>query len=79
MDDRSRVLTAAGVGAVLGGLWGWLYLTSGGGAVRGRVGPGLDRFVTDVAAARAEAEKAHAALTDARAAIKEVVGAREPA
>ena len=43
MDDRSRVLTAAAVGAVLGGLWGWLYLTSAGEQVRERIDPALSR------------------------------------
>lgn len=43
MDDRSRVLAAAAVGAVLGGLWGWLYLTSKGAAVREQIDPALNR------------------------------------
>jgi hypothetical protein len=43
MDDRSRVLAAAAVGAVLGGLWGWFYLTSRGAELRERVDPALNR------------------------------------
>jgi hypothetical protein len=33
------VLTAACVGAVLGGVWGWLYLTTSGGRVRDHILP----------------------------------------
>ena len=43
MDDRSRVLAAAAVGAVVGGLWGWLYLTSRGAELREQIDPALNR------------------------------------
>jgi hypothetical protein len=38
-------MTAVCVGAILGGVWGWLYLTSRGSTVRDRVDPALDRVV----------------------------------
>jgi outer membrane protein with beta-barrel domain len=41
-DTRSRVVAAACVGAVLGGVWGWLYLTSSGARVRDRLDPVFD-------------------------------------
>jgi len=44
-DDRSHVVTAVCIGAILGGVWGWLYLTSQGNTVRDRVDPALDRIV----------------------------------
>jgi opacity protein-like surface antigen len=40
--DRSRVLAAACVGAVFGGVWGWLYFTSSGARVRDRLDPVFD-------------------------------------
>jgi hypothetical protein len=43
MDDRSRVLTATCVGAAIGALWGWLYLTGNGGRVRARIGPTIEK------------------------------------
>lgn len=43
-NDRS-VMTAVCIGAFLGGVWGWLYLTSSGIKVRDRVDPALDRVV----------------------------------
>jgi hypothetical protein len=69
MNDRSRTLTAACVGAALGGLWGWLYLTDSGGALRGRIGLAVDRFTGDIKKARAAADRARAALLDARSAL----------
>ena len=44
-NDRSRVVTAVFLGAILGGVWGWLYLTSRGAKARGRVDPAVDRIV----------------------------------
>jgi len=41
-DDRAHVVTAACVGAVVGGLWGWLYLTSSGARLRDRIDPVFD-------------------------------------
>jgi len=43
MTERSCVLTAACAGAVLGGIWGWLFLTESGTKVRERIDPALDR------------------------------------
>lgn len=69
MNDRSRVLAAAAVGAVLGGVWGWLYLTANGAEVRERIEPAVGRTldVVDKAqsliaagAASAEPQVAHA-------------------
>jgi len=43
--DRSRVMTAVCVGAILRGVWGWLYLTSQGNTLRDRADPAIDRIV----------------------------------
>jgi hypothetical protein len=76
MDDRSRVLTAACVGAVLGGLWGWLYLTASGGAIRRRTEAALDTFVDEVTTARATADKVRTSLTDARSVLGDITALR---
>jgi len=52
MEDRSRVLAAAAVGAVVGGVWGWLYLTSRGAELRERVDPALNRTFDAIAKAQ---------------------------
>jgi hypothetical protein len=46
-------VTAACVGAVLGGVWGWLYLTTSGGRVRDHILPMIDRIVDELREARA--------------------------
>jgi hypothetical protein len=79
MDDRARVVTAGCIGAALGGLWGWLYLTASGGAVRSRVGPALDRLTDDIREARATADKARAAVQEARRALNDAGAPREHA
>jgi hypothetical protein len=43
-DDRS-LMTAVCLGAFLGGVWGWLYLTSRGAKLRDRIDPSVDRIV----------------------------------
>ena len=53
MEDRSRVLAAAGVGAVIGGLWGWLYLTKSGCQARDQIEPTIDRIIGELKEARA--------------------------
>ena len=42
---RSGVMTAVVVGAIVGGVWGWLYLTPRGARLRDRVDPAVDRIV----------------------------------
>jgi hypothetical protein len=52
MTARSSVLTAACAGAVLGGIWGWLFLTTRGTQVRNRIDPALDRTLDTLEKAR---------------------------
>jgi hypothetical protein len=73
MEDRSRVLAAAGVGAVAGGLWAWLYLTKSGCQVRDQIEPALDRIIDELKAARATSEKAKTAIDDGRRLLSDVM------
>ena len=52
MDDRSRVVAAASAGTLLGGFWGWLYLTASGTRLRERIDPALDSTVDALDKAR---------------------------
>jgi uncharacterized protein YcfJ len=79
MDDSSRVLTAACVGAVVGGVVGWLYLTGSGRRIRDQVEPGLDRVMNDVKRARAAGEKAKGALSDGRELLADIMAVRQSA
>ena len=79
MDDSSRVVTTACVGAVVGGVLGWLYLTGSGRRVRDQVEPGLDRVLNDLKRARAVGEKAKAALGEGRELLADLMAVRRSA
>ena len=77
MDERSRVLLAAFLGAVAGGLWGWLYLTEDGRRIREQVDPKLDDFVRELTRARGTVEKARNAASEGWRSLNEVTGAAQ--
>ena len=58
VEERSRVLLATMLGAVAGGVWGWLYLTEPGGGMRSQIEPKLDDFVRELSNVRGTVEKA---------------------
>lgn len=64
MDDRTKVLAATMLGAVAGGLWGYLYLTVSGRHLRDELEPRIDDFVHEVRRARRTVEKARAAADE---------------
>ena len=64
MDERSRVLLATFLGAVVGGVWGWLYMTENGRRVRDQIEPTLDDFLGELTRVRGTVEKARTAATE---------------
>ena len=64
MDDRSRVLMAACLGAVAGGVWGYLYLTEGGRNLREQIEPRLDDLIGEMTRVRGTVEKARSAANE---------------
>ena len=64
MDERSRVLMATMLGAVAGGVWGWLYMTEGGRRVRDQIEPRLDDFMNEISRVRGTVEKARSAANE---------------
>jgi hypothetical protein len=64
VDERSKVALATLLGAVAGGLWGYLYLTTGGRRVRAQLEPSIDDFVTEVRRAKRTVDKARAAADE---------------
>jgi hypothetical protein len=64
VDERSRVLAATCLGAVAGGLWGWLYLTESGRRVRDQIEPRLDDLVNEITRVRGTVEKARSAANE---------------
>ena len=64
MDERSRVMSAAFLGAVAGGVWGWLYMTENGRRVRDQIEPKLDDFMGEISRVRGTVEKARTAANE---------------
>ena len=78
MDERSRVLTATVLGAIAGGVWGWLYLTQQGRRVRSQIEPKLDDFMRELHNVRGTVEKARSAANEGWRSINDVAGASAP-
>ena len=77
MDERSRVLTATFLGAVIGGVWGWLYMTESGRRVRDQIEPRLDDFLGEITRVRGTVEKARTAATEGWRSLNEMTGAAQ--
>ena len=77
MDDRSRVLIATVLGAVIGGVWGWLYMTESGRRVRDQIEPRIDDFMTELTRMRGTVEKARAAANESWRSLSEMAGGAE--
>ena len=75
MDERARVLTATFLGAMIGGVWGWLYMTENGRRIRDQIEPKLDDFVNELTRARGTVEKARHAATEGWRSLNDVAGA----
>ncbi len=74
MDDRSRVLMATCLGAVIGGVWGWLYLTEDGRRVRNQIEPKLDDFMKELSRVRGTVAKARSAANEGLRSLNEITG-----
>ena len=77
MDERSRVLMATCLGAVVGGVWGWLYMTEGGRQIREQIEPKLDDFVSELTRVRGTVDKARAAASEGWRSLNDVAGAAQ--
>jgi hypothetical protein len=71
------VLLATFLGAVVGGTWGWLYLTENGRRVRDQIEPKLDDFVGELTRVRGTVDKARAAANEGWRSLNEVAGAAQ--
>ena len=74
MEERSRVLLATMLGAVAGGVWGWLYLTQSGGRIRTQIEPKLDDFVRELSNVRGTVEKAKTAANEGWRSLNDITG-----
>ena len=62
------------LGAVAGGVYGWLYMTESGRRVRDQIEPKLDDFVGEITKVRGTVEKARSAATEGWKSLSEVTG-----
>jgi hypothetical protein len=75
VDERSRVLMATFMGAVIGGVWGWLYLTESGRRMRDQIEPKLDDFISEIGRVRGTVEKARTAANEGWRSLSELTSA----
>ncbi len=64
MEDRARVLMSACLGALIGGVAGYLFLTDDGRRLRARLEPGMDDLLREMRHLRSAAEKARMAAAE---------------
>jgi hypothetical protein len=74
VDERSRVLMATFLGAVVGGVWGWLYMTESGRRVRNQIEPKLDDFMNELTRVRGTVEKARSAANEGWRSLSDITG-----
>jgi hypothetical protein len=74
VDERARVLAATFIGAVVGGVWGWLYLTENGRRVRDQIEPKLDDFLGELTRVRGTVQKARTAASEGWRSLGEMTG-----
>jgi hypothetical protein len=74
VEERSRVLLATVMGAVAGGVWGWLYLTENGRHVKNQIEPKLDDFIQELTRVRGTVEKARTAASEGWRSLSDIAG-----
>jgi gas vesicle protein len=72
VDDRTKVLLGVMLGAVAGGVLGYLYLTDRGRRLRGRVEPQIDDLVSELTRLRQAVAKARAAADESWRTLQDV-------
>ena len=76
MDERSQVLVATMLGAVVGGVFGCLYLTERGRYVRDQIEPVFDKVIDELQQTRTTLEKAREAVEEGRRTVDDVLHQR---
>ena len=72
MEDRARVLMSACLGALVGGVAGYLFLTEDGRRLRDRLEPGMEDLLREMRHLRSAAEKARMAAAEGVMTVKEL-------
>jgi len=72
VEDRSRIVLSACLGALVGGLAGYLFMTEDGRRVRARLEPGMEDLAREVRRLRGAVESARVAAREGWAAIEDL-------
>ncbi len=74
MNERSRVLLASLLGAALGAVVGYLYMTESGQRVREQIEPALDAIGSELRRARDAGEKVKEVAREGQQTLNSLVG-----
>jgi gas vesicle protein len=74
VNDNSRAVTATVVGAVVGGIAGYLFFTDSGRALRRQVEPALDDIARELNSFRSTVEKAAGVASESWKVLNEALG-----
>ena len=77
--DNSRAIAATLVGAVVGGVAGYLFFTDHGRSVRRQIEPALDDFTRALMSFRATVQKAGGVASEGWKLLNEALGEAAPA
>ena len=77
--NNSRELTATLVGAVLGGVAGYLFFTDRGRSIRRQIEPALDDFSRELMSFRTTVQKASGVASEGWKLLNEALGETAPA
>ncbi len=77
MNDKSRILLSSLAGAAIGGILGYLYLTTDGRRLRNEIEPRLDEFSQEIRKLRSTVTKAQAVASEGWRSLNELIGERE--
>ena len=72
MTDSTRVCWASAIGAVVGGVWGYLYLTESGRRFRMELEPRIDDFLNEMHRMQGTVHKAREAAGESWASLQEM-------
>lgn len=73
MDERTQVFMASVLGAAIGGVFGWLYLTERGRQVRVQLEPFFDTVIDEIHQTQHTVDKARLAASEGRRALDDVI------
>jgi len=74
VDERTQVMLSALLGAVIGAVAGYLFLTEGGRRLRSQIEPRLDAAAREVGRLRETVTKAQAVASEGWRSINEIRG-----